>query len=88
MLFASPLILDPSDFNRADIEKMKKDREELMLNLQLLESKHNQQQDQEDMESIQNSLSYQEKLEEQITNEKQSIKDLEVEVKMWLTTWH
>ncbi|XP_032904088.1 coiled-coil domain-containing protein 114-like [Amblyraja radiata] len=66
----------------ADIEKMKKDREELMLNLQLLESKHNQQQDQEDMESIQNSLSYQEKLEEQITNEKQSIKDLEVEIKV------
>ncbi|XP_078281491.1 coiled-coil domain-containing protein 114 [Rhinoraja longicauda] len=66
----------------ADIEKMKKDREELMLNLQLLESKHNQQQDQVDMESIQNSLIYQEKLEEQITTEKQKIKDLEVEIKV------
>ncbi|XP_051895096.1 coiled-coil domain-containing protein 114 [Pristis pectinata] len=66
----------------AEIEKMKKDREELMLNLRLLESKQNQQQDREDMESIQNSLSYQEKLEEQITNEKQTIKDLEAEIKV------
>ncbi|XP_069774744.1 coiled-coil domain-containing protein 114 [Narcine bancroftii] len=66
----------------ADIDKMKKDREELMLNLRLLESKHNQQQDQENTESIQNSLNYQEKLEEQITNEKQTIHDLEAEIKV------
>ncbi|XP_062889439.1 coiled-coil domain-containing protein 114 [Mobula hypostoma] len=65
----------------AEIEKLKKDREELTLNLGLFESKQYRQQDQEDMEGIQNSLSYREKLEEQIANEKQTIKDLEAEIK-------
>ncbi|XP_059808076.1 coiled-coil domain-containing protein 114 isoform X1 [Hypanus sabinus] len=66
----------------AEIEKLKKDREELMLNLGLLENKQYRQQDQEDVESIQNSLSNQEKLEEQIANEKQTIKGLEAEIKV------
>ncbi|GCB64742.1 hypothetical protein scyTo_0007582 [Scyliorhinus torazame] len=65
----------------AEIETLEKDRGELMLNLQLLDSKHNQQQDQENMESVQNMLSYQEQLEEQIAREKQMIMDLEQEIK-------
>ncbi|XP_072888109.1 coiled-coil domain-containing protein 114 isoform X1 [Hemitrygon akajei] len=66
----------------AEIEKLKKDHEELMLNLGLLENKQYRQQDQEDVESIQNSLNNQEKLEEQIANEKQTIKGLEAEIKV------
>ncbi|XP_072888110.1 coiled-coil domain-containing protein 114 isoform X2 [Hemitrygon akajei] len=53
-----------------------------MLNLGLLENKQYRQQDQEDVESIQNSLNNQEKLEEQIANEKQTIKGLEAEIKV------
>ncbi|XP_078095867.1 coiled-coil domain-containing protein 114 [Mustelus asterias] len=65
----------------AEIENLEKDRGELMLNLQLLDSKRNLQQDQENMESVQNMLSYQDELEDQIAREKQMILDLEQEIK-------
>ncbi|XP_078415334.1 coiled-coil domain-containing protein 114 [Cetorhinus maximus] len=65
----------------AEVENLEKDRGELMLNLQLLESKRNQQQDQENMESVQNMLSYRNELEDQIAREKQMIVDLEQEIK-------
>ncbi|XP_048417703.1 coiled-coil domain-containing protein 114 isoform X2 [Stegostoma tigrinum] len=65
-----------------EIENLEKDREELMLNLRLLGSKRNQKEDRENMESVQNMLSYQEELEDQIAREKQMITDLEHEIKM------
>ncbi|XP_048470838.1 outer dynein arm-docking complex subunit 1-like [Rhincodon typus] len=65
-----------------EIDNLEKDREELMLNLRLLGSKRNQKEDRENMESVQNMLSYQEELEDQIAREKQMITDLEHEIKM------
>uniref|UniRef100_UPI00398ED19B coiled-coil domain-containing protein 114 n=1 Tax=Pristiophorus japonicus TaxID=55135 RepID=UPI00398ED19B len=65
----------------AEIENLEKDREELMLNLRLLDSKRNQLQDQENLESVQSMLSSQDELEEQIAREKQMITDLELEIK-------
>ncbi|XP_067826290.1 coiled-coil domain-containing protein 114 [Heptranchias perlo] len=64
-----------------DIEKLEKEREELMLNLRLSDSKRNQMQDQETMENVQSMLSYKDELEEQIAREKQMITDLELEIK-------
>ncbi|XP_060708398.1 coiled-coil domain-containing protein 114 [Hemiscyllium ocellatum] len=66
----------------AEIENLEKEREELMLNLRLLDSKRNQKEDQENIESVQNMLGYQEELEDQIAREKQMIMDLEHEVKI------
>ncbi|XP_067873323.1 coiled-coil domain-containing protein 114 isoform X2 [Heterodontus francisci] len=65
----------------AEIENLEKDRGELMLNLRLSDNKRSQQQDQENLESVQNLLSYQDELEEQIAREKQMIMDLEQEIK-------
>eukprot|EP00061_Rhincodon_typus_P013191 g39409.t1 len=67
-----------------EIDNLEKDREELMLNLRLLGSKRNQKEDRENMESVQNMLSYQEELEDQIAREKQMITDLEHEVQIMI----
>ncbi|KAM8927417.1 outer dynein arm-docking complex subunit 1 [Pelodytes ibericus] len=67
----------------AEIQSLEKEREELLKNLRISESRINQARDQGSQEVLHSLLEQQDELEEQVSLEKQTIADLEQEIKSW-----
>ncbi|XP_068099079.1 outer dynein arm-docking complex subunit 1 [Hyperolius riggenbachi] len=67
----------------AEMHTLEKEREDLLKNLKLSESRSNQSRDQDSQEKLQNLLEQKGELDEQISIEKQTIAELEQEIKSW-----
>ncbi|XP_063293205.1 outer dynein arm-docking complex subunit 1 isoform X2 [Pelobates fuscus] len=67
----------------AEIQTLKKEREELLKNLKISESRSNQTRDMESQETLHSLLEQKDELEEQLALEKQTINNLEQEIRSW-----
>ncbi|KAM4704002.1 outer dynein arm-docking complex subunit 1 [Rhinophrynus dorsalis] len=65
------------------IQSLEKEREELLKNLKVSESRSNQARDQGSRQKLNSLLGQQDELDEQIAMEKQTISDLDQEIKSW-----
>ncbi|CAH2319218.1 coiled-coil domain-containing 114-like [Pelobates cultripes] len=67
----------------AEIQALKKEREEVLKNLKISESRSNQTRDMESQETLHSLLEQKDELEEQLALEKQTINNLEQEIRSW-----
>ncbi|XP_053308450.1 outer dynein arm-docking complex subunit 1 [Spea bombifrons] len=67
----------------AEMQTLEREREELLKNLKISESRANQSRDQGSQEKLHSLLEQQDELEEQLATEKQTITDLEQEIRSW-----
>ncbi|XP_069493459.1 outer dynein arm-docking complex subunit 1 [Ambystoma mexicanum] len=67
----------------AEMQALDRERQELLINLDVAESRRNQARDHESRESLSNLLEQKDDVEEQLAREKELIADLEEEIRIW-----